>query len=65
MQRSGPERGRFFGRWRTLSDVFDLKLKLGAALFDWAKPKGAVLDLSSFDLILTGTVLDFAFSFGI
>jgi hypothetical protein len=24
---------------------------LGAALFDWAKPKGAVLDLSSFGLV--------------
>jgi hypothetical protein len=38
---------------------------LGAAPFECAKRKGAVLDLSFLDLIFAAAVLDFAFSFGI
>jgi hypothetical protein len=37
--------GALSGGWRTLSHAFDLSLPLDAALFDWAKPKGAVLEL--------------------
>jgi hypothetical protein len=36
------------GGWRTLSHAFDLKLLLGAAPFERAKRKGAVLELFFF-----------------
>jgi YD repeat-containing protein len=35
------------GRVAHPEEFFDLTLSQGAALFDWAKPKGAVLDLHS------------------
>jgi hypothetical protein len=37
------------GGWRILSHALDRKLQLGAAHFDRAERKGAVLDFSFFD----------------
>jgi hypothetical protein len=40
------------GGWRILIGAFGLKLPLGAALFDSAERKSAVLDSGFFDLVL-------------
>jgi hypothetical protein len=51
--------------WRTLSHVFDWKLKLGAVPFGCAERKSAVLDFSFFDFTLPDAVPDFAFAFSL